>query len=54
MLRLDKYGEYLVQCVDRIREKFEYNLAVRLQLYPSANQVNVIAPKREFSLVEEL
>lgn len=87
MLRLDKYGEYLVQCADRIRDKFEHNRAVRLQLYPSANvcssytdespelwartkhhsdflyirlglgdmpfQVNVTAPKREFSLVED-
>ncbi len=34
--RLTKYGEYLVQCADRIREKFEHNCAVRLSLYPSA------------------
>lgn len=34
LLRLDKYGEYLVQCADRIREKFENNRSVRLKQYP--------------------
>ena len=36
MRRLDKYGEYLVQCADRIRNKYEHNRSVRLSLYPSA------------------
>lgn len=34
LLRLDKYGEYLVQCADRIRAKFENNRSVRLEQYP--------------------
>ena len=37
MRRLDKYGEYLVQCADRIRDKFEHNRSVRLKLYPAAD-----------------
>ena len=37
LLRLNRYGEYLVQCADRIREKFEHNRAARLELYPSAD-----------------
>ena len=36
LLRLNKYGEYLVQCADRLREKFEHNRSVRLQMYPPA------------------
>lgn len=36
LLRQTKYGEYLVQCADRIREKFEHNRSVRLELYPAA------------------
>lgn len=36
LLRLNKYGEYLIQCADRIRDKFENNRSVRLSQYPSA------------------
>lgn len=36
LLRLNKYGEYLVQCADRIHGKFEHNRSVRLEMYPSA------------------
>ena len=36
MRRLNKYGDYLVQCADRIRDKFEHNRAVRKSLYPAA------------------
>ncbi|MBQ2383339.1 MAG: type VII secretion protein EssC [Oscillospiraceae bacterium] len=87
LLRQARYGEYLVQCADRIREKFEHNRAVRQALYPPAEvcagyterspelwarrkdhsdllylrlglgempfQVNITAPKREFSLIED-
>ncbi|MCD7981720.1 MAG: FHA domain-containing protein [Clostridiales bacterium] len=36
MLRLERYEEYLVQCADRIREKFEYNRQAQIDLYPDA------------------
>ena len=35
--RQERYGEYLVQCADRIREKFNHNRDVRLALYPAAD-----------------
>lgn len=87
MLRQRKYGEYLMQCADRIRKKFEHNRAARLEMYPAADtcvnytersrelwartkehsdflytrvglgsmpfQVNITAPRREFSLTED-
>ena len=34
--RLQRYEEYLVQCADRIREKFEYNGHALLEMYPDA------------------
>lgn len=34
--RLERYEEYLVQCTDRIREKFEYNRQALLKMYPDA------------------
>lgn len=36
ILRLRRYEEYLVQCTDRIREKFEWNREALLALYPDA------------------
>ena len=35
-LRLERYEEYLVECTDRIREKFEFNRASLLETYPDA------------------
>lgn len=34
--RLERYERYLVQCTDRIREKFEYNRGALLSMYPDA------------------
>lgn len=34
--RLERYEEYLVQCADRIREKFEFNRQALLDMYPEA------------------
>lgn len=34
--RLERYEQYLVQCTDRIREKFEYNRNALLSMYPDA------------------
>lgn len=34
--RLERYEQYLVQCTDRIREKFEYNRSALLSMYPDA------------------
>lgn len=34
--RLERYEKYLVQCTDRIREKFEYNRSALLSMYPDA------------------
>ena len=36
VLRQKKYGDYLIQCADRIRDKFEHNRQARLDQYPSA------------------
>lgn len=36
MLRLRKYEEYLVQCADSIREKFDFNKEALIDLYPDA------------------
>lgn len=34
--RLERYERYLVQCTDRIREKYEYNRNALLSMYPDA------------------
>ncbi|MCD8361614.1 MAG: type VII secretion protein EssC [Lachnospiraceae bacterium] len=36
LTRLRRYSEYLVQCADRIREKFEHNRLALLNAYPDA------------------
>lgn len=36
-MRLNRYEEYLVQCADRIRSKFEFNRQAMLNMYPDAN-----------------
>lgn len=36
MLRLHRYEEYLIQCADKIREKFDFNREAMLSLYPDA------------------
>lgn len=85
--RRDRYGKYLVQKADEIREKFEHNQNALLQMYPSASecvqytedspalwgrrasqsdalfcrlglgdrpfQVQINAPKRDFSMVDD-
>lgn len=38
MERLRRYSEYLIQCADRIREKFQYNRNALLEMYPSAQE----------------
>ncbi len=34
LLRLERYGNYLIQCADRIREKFDHNRQALLDMYP--------------------
>lgn len=36
LLRLQKYGEYLMECADRIRGKYEFNRNALLEMYPDA------------------
>ena len=36
LLRLQKYGEYLMECADRIRGKYEFNRNALLEMYPAA------------------
>ena len=37
LLRLQKYGEYLMECADRIRRKYESNRRAMLDMYPDAH-----------------
>lgn len=36
LLRLQKYGEYLMECAERIHRKYEHNRQALLQMYPAA------------------
>lgn len=36
LLRIQKYGEYLMACAERIREKYEHNRGVMQEMYPDA------------------
>lgn len=36
LLRQQKYGEYLMECAERIREKYEFNRNALLEMYPDA------------------
>lgn len=38
LLRLQKYGEYLMECADRIRGKYEFNRNALLEMYPDARR----------------
>lgn len=36
LLRLGKYSNYLMECAERIRQKYEYNRQALLEMYPDA------------------
>ena len=38
LLRLQKYGEYLMECAERIRGKYEFNRSALLEMYPDARR----------------
>ena len=38
LLRLQKYGEYLMECAERIRGKYEFNRNALLEMYPDARR----------------
>ncbi len=38
LLRLQKYGEYLMECAERIRGKYEFNRNALLEMYPAARK----------------
>lgn len=38
LLRQQKYGEYLMECAERIRSKYEFNRSALLEMYPDARK----------------